>query len=115
MAHMRNVEAELVRLGYVPIRHPSGKKLWAEPGFPGIERSGFVAAEPGEVEAMLEQVAAAREAVGMTDEEIEQLNREKLQGADECPKWSAADAIDRLEQIEENSTTPAPGKDDAAA
>jgi hypothetical protein len=40
-----NIEATLFRLGYTPIRSPrEGKvwKLWAEPGFPGVERSGFV-------------------------------------------------------------------------
>ena len=39
-----NVEAELVRQGYTLIRHPhEGKtwKLWAEPNFPDIKRSGF--------------------------------------------------------------------------
>jgi hypothetical protein len=40
-----NVDAALWRLGYTPIRTvKDGKpwKLWAEPGFPGVERSGFV-------------------------------------------------------------------------
>lgn len=40
-----SVEPALFRLGYTPIRTTKeGKvwKLWAEPGFPGIERSGFV-------------------------------------------------------------------------
>jgi hypothetical protein len=40
-----SVEAVLWRLGYAPIRQfIDGKvcKAWAEPGFPGIERSGFV-------------------------------------------------------------------------
>src|SRR4051812_23518217 len=41
-----NVEAALFRLGYTPTRHVDREgrawKLWAEPGFPGIERSGFV-------------------------------------------------------------------------
>jgi hypothetical protein len=40
-----NVEAALFRLGFTLVRHvQEGKawKLWAEPGFPGIERSGFI-------------------------------------------------------------------------
>jgi hypothetical protein len=48
-----NVEAVLWRLGYTPIQpfkdgQPQAKegggywKVWAEPGFPGIERSGFI-------------------------------------------------------------------------
>ena len=43
-----NVEAALRRLGYTPIRVPNTDKsdrpwkLWAEPGYPGTERSGFV-------------------------------------------------------------------------
>lgn len=40
-----SVDASLFRLGYTPIREiRDGKawKLWAEPGFPGLERSGFV-------------------------------------------------------------------------
>jgi hypothetical protein len=39
-----NVEAALWRLGYTPVRRViDGKawKLWAEPNFPGLERSGF--------------------------------------------------------------------------
>ena len=40
-----NVEAALFRLGYTPIRHVDGEgkvwKLWAEPGFPGLERPVF--------------------------------------------------------------------------
>jgi hypothetical protein len=42
------IAATLVRLGYTPVRSAQQKqdgtpwKLWAEPGFPGIERSGFV-------------------------------------------------------------------------
>jgi hypothetical protein len=37
-----NVEAALHRLGYTAIRHSTGKKAWAEPGYPGVEHSGFV-------------------------------------------------------------------------
>jgi hypothetical protein len=43
-----NVEAALRRLGYTPVRVPNNDKpdrpwkLWAEPGYPGTERSGFV-------------------------------------------------------------------------
>ena len=40
-----NVEATLWRLGYTPVREwREGKvwKKWAEPGFPGVERGGFV-------------------------------------------------------------------------
>jgi hypothetical protein len=43
-----NVEGALRRLGYTPMRVPNEDKpdrpwkLWAEPGYPGIERSGFV-------------------------------------------------------------------------
>ena len=43
-----NVEAALRRLGYTPVRVPNEDKpdrpwkLWAEPGYPGIERSEFV-------------------------------------------------------------------------
>jgi len=41
----QNVDAALFRRGYTPIRHlHEGKawKLWAEPGFPGVERTAFV-------------------------------------------------------------------------
>ena len=41
----QSVDAALFRLGYTPIRHiHEGKawKLWAEPGFPGVERTAFV-------------------------------------------------------------------------
>jgi hypothetical protein len=51
-----NVENALLRLGYTPIRSVrEGKahKLWAEPGFPGLERSNFVPWEKGELEALL--------------------------------------------------------------
>jgi hypothetical protein len=45
-------EMELRRNGYIPIRHiaPDGRvwKLWAEPGFPGLEASGFKPADKGE-------------------------------------------------------------------
>ena len=43
-----NVEAMLWRLGYTPVRTPNADKpdrpwkLWAEPGYPGTERSEFV-------------------------------------------------------------------------
>jgi hypothetical protein len=40
-----NIEAALWRLGYTPIRTPiDGKawKVWAEPGHPRAERSGFI-------------------------------------------------------------------------
>jgi len=42
---MESVEAALWRRGFTPHRHIiEGKawKLWTEPGFPGIERSGFI-------------------------------------------------------------------------
>ena len=43
---MPTVEAAFWRRGYTPVRHLDGEgrawKLWAEPGFPGVERSGFV-------------------------------------------------------------------------
>jgi len=97
-----NVEAALHRLGYTPIRTAHGK-LWAPPGYPGIERSGFEPWQPGE------------QAAGIGDEEIERRNREKLEEADKRPKWSATDALDRLSQIEESATMPAPKKDDNAA
>jgi hypothetical protein len=109
-----NLEAELWRSGYTPIRTPHGK-LWAPPGYPGIERSGFVAAEPGEVEAMNERVAAAHEQAGVTDEEIERQNREKLEAADARPfNRDAFDALNRrIDEVEEISKAPAK-KDDAA-
>lgn len=41
------IEDALRRAGYTPIRHTkrdgSVWKLWAQPGFPGIQRSGFIA------------------------------------------------------------------------
>jgi hypothetical protein len=45
------VEAALWRLGYTPLRTMAdGKawKMWAQPGHPGIPRSGFVPWEEGE-------------------------------------------------------------------
>jgi hypothetical protein len=84
-----NLEAELWRSGYTPIRTSQGK-LWAPPGYPDIERSGFKPWDEGEVE----QSAAAREAAGISDEEIE---------AETCPRWSSTD---RLSEIEESATEP---------
>jgi len=41
-----NIEAALYRKGWRPIRSPkTDKKLWAEPGYPGIEPGGFFAEE----------------------------------------------------------------------
>jgi hypothetical protein len=95
MKHMRStleemekggVEAVLMRLGYTPIRDAgTGKKAWAEPGYPGIGHSGFEAWKPGELEAHQEQAAVLRQAAGVTDEDVERSNREKLQRANEDP------------------------------
>jgi hypothetical protein len=49
-----NVEMALRRKGYTPIYTvKDGKewKLWAEPGYPGIQTSGFEAWQPGELKA----------------------------------------------------------------
>lgn len=49
-----HVEGVLRRKGYTPIytvKDGKGWKLWAEPGFPGIQRSGFELWQPGELEA----------------------------------------------------------------
>jgi hypothetical protein len=87
------VEAVLSRLGYVPIRDAAtGKKAWAEPGYPGIERSGFEPWKPRELEADLERAAAMRRAAGISDEDIERSNREKLRQADEEAEPKKGDA-----------------------
>jgi hypothetical protein len=56
-----SVEAALWRLGYTPVRvaqEDKAWKIWAEPGFPGVERSGFVpfpeVTEPPHAEAAAE-------------------------------------------------------------
>jgi hypothetical protein len=51
------VEAAFLKFGYTPIRVPNADnpdrpwKLWAEPGYPGIQASGFEAWQPGELKA----------------------------------------------------------------
>jgi hypothetical protein len=82
-----------------------------------ITPAGWRAMTPlAPLEVHLERTAAARVAVGVSDnEEIERRNREKLREANECARWSAADALDRLQQIEESAAAPKkPKKDDAA-
>jgi hypothetical protein len=79
-----NFEAELWRRGYTPVRQPGhDMKLWAEPGFPSIQRSGFEAWAPGELEADLAQAATIRQAAGISDADVERGNAEKLRRADE--------------------------------
>jgi hypothetical protein len=67
-----NVEATLWRLGFTPLRTREGK-LWAPPGYPGIERSGFVA-EPGRQQAN-EPTLTAAESDERVQREIEALRR----------------------------------------
>jgi hypothetical protein len=87
------VDAVLFRLGYTPIRDAAtGKKAWAEPGFPGIQRSGFEAWKPGELEADLERAAIIRRAAGISDADVERGNREKLRQADEEAEPKKGDA-----------------------
>jgi hypothetical protein len=88
-----NFEAELWRRGYTPVRQPGhDMKLWAEPGYPGIERSGFESWKPGELEAELERAAAMRRAAGISDEDVERSNRERLRRADEEAEPKKGDA-----------------------
>jgi hypothetical protein len=114
-----NFEAELWRRGYTPIRQPGHDwkhwKLWAEPGFPGVQPGGFEAWREGELEASLEQTAAIREAVGIDEAEIARRNAQALREADERPKWDADAAVDRLAKIEEAAGLAAPKKKDDAA
>jgi hypothetical protein len=68
-----NLEAELWRSGYTPIRHPAtGKKLWAEPGYPGVARSEFIPAEPPRAN---EPTLTAAESDQRVQQEIEALRR----------------------------------------
>jgi hypothetical protein len=68
-----SLEAELWRSGFVPIRHPGGKKLWAEPGYPGIERrAGFIAVDETEPN---EPTLTAAESDQRVQQEIEALRR----------------------------------------
>jgi hypothetical protein len=62
--------------------------------------SGFKAWEEGELAASLESDAAVRKAVGITDEEVERSNREKLQAADNLPPRDVAADLARLDRIE---------------
>lgn len=104
------VEAELRRLGYVAIRDPvSGKKLWAEPGYPGIQQSGFMAVEPGELEA--------RQAAGL-DEETERHNAEAIRRANLGPVQdvrAAREWLDRIAEEPGGQEAAAPKKDEDAA
>ncbi len=91
------VDAALLRMGYVPIRDAAtGKKAWLEPGYPGIQRSGFEGWEPGEAAAT----------AGGNDEG----NAEKLRRADIGPVWDADVALQRLDRIAD----PPAKKDDVA-
>jgi hypothetical protein len=97
-----NVEVELRRAGYAPLRDLAGNMTWLPPGHPANPgRSGFEEWKPSELQA------------GVTDAKIEQSNLDKIRQADERPaSFSADDALDRLEEIEKSATTPK--KDDAA-
>jgi|SRR5215831_14424667 len=101
-----NIQAVLHRLGYMPVRDlATGKMAWCEPGHPAIVcRSGFEEWKPGELQT-----------AGISDEETERRNREKLQAADERPNWAADAAFDRLAEIEEAAGLATPKKDDDAA
>jgi hypothetical protein len=99
-----NLEVELRKAGYAPLRDPRGT-VWLPPDHPANPgRSGFVAMEPGEV--------AAREAAG-TDEEHQRRIDEKIAEADKRARFDADAAIERIEEVEEISKAPAK-KDDAA-
>jgi hypothetical protein len=76
---------------------------------------GFEPWQPGEMEAALETAAAMRQAVGITDEEVERRNAEKLRRANVGPAWDVGAALDNLDKIAEaSSAAAAPKKDDAA-
>jgi hypothetical protein len=108
-----NLEVELRKAGYVPLRDPAGNVTWLPPGHPANPgRSGFEEWKPGELEASLEQVAAAHEAAGISDAEIARRNQQKFEEADRRPKFDMDAAIERIEEIEESAN--APKKDDAA-
>jgi hypothetical protein len=68
-----NIDAVLVRKGYTPIRSAKGK-LWAEPGYPGIQRSGFEESTPAERAAMEPQQTGP--APECTQEELAAINKE---------------------------------------
>jgi hypothetical protein len=69
-----NVEATLWRLGFTPIRTPQGK-LWAPPGYPGIERSGFIPVDEAEPPRANEPTLTAAESDQRVQQEIEALKR----------------------------------------
>jgi hypothetical protein len=99
-----NLEAEMRRAGYAPLRDGTGNVTWLPPGHPANPgRSGFEAWTAAELEA---------QATG-SDEEIERRNRARLEANDQQPPTFDTDAARRgLEEIEEISN--APKKDDAA-
>jgi hypothetical protein len=89
----------------------TGLKAWCEPGHPFTVPSEFVDVETFETEAHLEQSAAVKEVVGITDEAIERQNQQKLESADLKPNFDIYEALDRLDEVEEIAKAP---KDDAA-
>jgi hypothetical protein len=102
-----HLEAALRADGYRAVHSPYGD-IWLPRDYPLGQRSGFKPWDEGEVE----QSAAAREAAGISEEEIERRNQAQLEKAENLPRWSATDALDRLSEIEESAT--APKKDDPA-
>jgi hypothetical protein len=85
-----NLEAELWRAGYTPIRDAdTGKKLWAEPGYPGIERSGFIAVA-GLVEGTHDEGTERATLTVAEAEEREQQALEELRRRVEEVLWRPA-------------------------
>jgi hypothetical protein len=108
-----NLEATLWRLGFTPVRHtPSGKKAWLEPGYPGVQRSGFVAPYTPEEWAAHVQHA---EAMGVDFDRIEQENARKLREADQRPPVDFAATLDRLDRIADEAGIEPVKPDEAAA
>jgi hypothetical protein len=79
------------------------ERRWLEPGHPAV-----MAAR--ELEAALETSAALRKAVGISDEQAEAANREKIRRSNVGLAWDVAGAFGRIEQVEqriEEATTAA--------
>jgi hypothetical protein len=98
-----NLEIELRKAGYMPIRGPRGT-AWLEPGHadhPG--RSGFVEWSTGEL---------AAQGAGVSDEDTERRNRAKIEANDRGPRFDMDGARRQLEEIAEISNVPK--KDHAA-
>jgi hypothetical protein len=100
-----NLEVELRRAGFAPLRDGAGHVTWLPPDHPANPgRSGFEPWSDGELEA---------QGAGLDDEEVERRNRAKIEANDRLPRFDPDAARRRLEEVEEISNAPKK-KNDAA-